>query len=272
MPHSVVLNFLCEKPILPGYLEGRHLHALFLSMISAFDLELGTKLHTDSTHKAFALSPLQYRSPDHLQTQHTKAIPPETPCWWRIALLDDRLFGHLTPLWLNLNPRQSWHLGSTDLTITSVLGTPQFTQPWADDRSYPELCEQASSSERFLHFRFYTPTAFRQGKYDSSLPTPDLVFAGLINRWEKYSDIPLSPELKTIVHEHVFPCGFNLRTESIADRRSRFIGCLGTASYEILGQVEPNYIKQLNALANYATFCGVGRKTTMGMGMVRRNG
>jgi CRISPR-associated endoribonuclease Cas6 len=37
-----------------------------------------------------------------------------------------------------------------------------------------------------------------------------------------------------------------------------------------MGEIEPVQIKQLNALADYALYCGIGRKTTMGMGMGRR--
>ncbi|MCU0532618.1 MAG: CRISPR system precrRNA processing endoribonuclease RAMP protein Cas6 [Hydrococcus sp. Prado102] len=34
--------------------------------------------------------------------------------------------------------------------------------------------------------------------------------------------------------------------------------------------IDPIQIQQLNALADFALYCGIGRKTTMGMGMVRR--
>ncbi|HAT15119.1 MAG TPA: CRISPR-associated endoribonuclease Cas6, partial [Microcoleaceae bacterium UBA11344] len=34
MPHSLVLNLLPQAPIPPGYLTGRHLHALFLTLVS----------------------------------------------------------------------------------------------------------------------------------------------------------------------------------------------------------------------------------------------
>ncbi|MFB8797564.1 MAG: CRISPR system precrRNA processing endoribonuclease RAMP protein Cas6 [Microcoleus sp.] len=49
-----------------------------------------------------------------------------------------------------------------------------------------------------------------------------------------------------------------------------FVGMVGEVSYRILGDVEPLAIKQINALADFALYCGVGRKTPMGMGMTRR--
>lgn len=271
MPYSLVVNFLPREAIQPGYLEGRHLHALFLSMVNAMDSALAGQLHRETKDKAFTLSPLQIQSPGGLiQASHSRAIPAGTPCWWRIGLLDEALFGKLTQLWLNLNPQHAWHLGAANLEICSVLATPQSPQPWANTQPYSELFEQAFEEERYLSLRFFTPTCFRQNDYDSALPTADLVFGSLLKRWQKYSTVPIPSELIERVRKQVFPCRFELRTQRVADQRSKFIGCLGTVTYEILGQVPTEQIRQLNVLADFALYAGVGRKTPMGMGMTRR--
>ncbi len=272
MPHSLILNLLPQSPIPPQYLTGRHLHALFLTLVSSVDRKLGDYLHESKADKPFTLSPLQVSrqfigSRDSiLQWEHTKPISAGTPCWWRISLLDDTLFGKLTQLWLNLNPNHPWHLGPADLHITSILGTPQSTQPWANAISYAQLYEQSSDSNRQIEFAFCTPTAFRQSNYDCALPTRELVFNSLINRWNQYSGIELPKNLI----ESIFPSFFNIRTELVADSRSKFIGCVGAINFRLLGDVDSLVIKQINALANFALYSGVGRKTTMGMGMVRR--
>ncbi|MGK7875586.1 MAG: CRISPR-associated endoribonuclease Cas6 [Xenococcaceae cyanobacterium] len=270
MPHSLVLNLLPQSPIPTGYLSGRHLHALFLNLVSYVDRELGDRLHHQASNKAFTLSPLQTSSVQRgihtLQWQQQRPIPAGTPCWWRISLLDDALFGNLTKLWLNLNPAHPWHLGPADLQITSILGTPQSTQPWANTCSYQQLYQQASESDRLLTFSFATPTAFRQGKYDSALPGRETVFNSLLNRWNQYSSI----EFPKTLFEAIFPSFFNIWTEFYTDDRSKFIGCVGEISFRILGDVEPLQIKQINTLADFALYSGVGRKTTMGLGMVRR--
>ncbi|MEO8893079.1 MAG: CRISPR-associated endoribonuclease Cas6 [Coleofasciculaceae cyanobacterium] len=270
MPHSLILNLVPTSPISPQFLTGRHLHALFFSLVSHVDQELGSSLHNEKSEKAFTVSPLQTQTSNNkdykLQWQHLQAIPAGTPCWWRVTLLNDSLFGSLTQLWLNLNPKQPWHLGSANLQITSILGTPQFTQPWANACSYSQLYEQASENERILTFTFATPAAFRQGKFDTALPTRDCIFNSLLNRWHKYSDI----EFSNFSTESIFPSFFNIQTEIIIDSRSKFIGCVGEVSYRIFGDVDALTIKQINALADFALYCGVGRKTPMGMGMIRR--
>ena len=303
MPHSLVLNLLPASPIPPGFTTGKHLHALFLSLVSSVDAAMGNQLHANEGNKSFTLSPLQVilnskfsvlnssrkSSIQHskLKTQNSKflhwhhphPIPPSTPCWWRISLLDDRLFSQLSPLWLNLNPNQPWHLGPADLHITSILGTPQSTQPWANFCNYPQLYDQASETDRKLTLQFYTPTAFRQGKYDTAMPTPASVFGSLLRRWNHYSSIEFSPEIIDALQ----PSYFNIRTELAQDPRAQFqhtgarvnpanqfMGCVGKVTYQILGNCDRATIKQLNTLADFALYAGVGRKTPMGMGMCRR--
>lgn len=270
MPHSLVLNLLPLSPIYTHYLTGRHYHALFLTLVSSVDPELGAKLHDSTMNKAFTLSPLQIQKQgivkQTLQWEYTREIKPGVPCWWRISLLDDELFGRLTKLWLNLNPEQPWHLGPANLKIASILGTKQSTQPWANACSYEQLYEEASETERAINLVFSTPTAFRQGKYDTALPTHETVFNSLLSRWRKYSGI----EFEEMIFDSIFPSYFDIKTAITKDSRSKFIGCVGTMGYRILGDLEPIQIKQLNALADFALYCGVGRKTTMGMGMARR--
>ncbi|YAF93841.1 MAG: CRISPR-associated endoribonuclease Cas6 [Nodularia sp. CChRGM 3473] len=285
MPHSLILNLLPQSPIPSQYLTGRHLHALFLTLVSSVDRKLGDRLHDATADKAFTLSPLQIRgqrtgdrgqerskykfkvsTSSILQHSHQEPIPAGTPCWWRISLLDDTLFSQLTQLWLNLNPNHPWHLGPADLYITSIQGTPQSTQPWANACSYAQLYEQASDRARTIDLIFSTPTAFRQGKFDTTLPTRECVFNSLLSRWNKYSGM----EFSQIAIESIFPAFIDIHTEIIADSRSKFIGIIGEVHYRILGEIEPIQIKQINALADFVLYAGIGRKTTMGMGMARR--
>ncbi|MEH2250547.1 CRISPR-associated endoribonuclease Cas6 [Nostoc sp.] len=277
MPHSLVLNLLPQSPVPAQYLTGRHLHALFLTLVSSVDTTLGDRLHNSTADKAFTLSPLQISNTNSplfkggkggskLQYSHQQPIPASTPCWWRISLLDDTLFGKLTQLWLNLNPNRPWHLGPADLYITSIQGTPQSIQSWANASTYAQLYEEASDCNSSINLTFSTPTAFRQGQYDTTLPTRESVFNSLLSRWNKYSGI----EFAQIAIESIFPSFVNIHTEILADSRSKFIGILGEVNYKILGEIEPIQIRQINTLADFALYAGIGRKTTMGMGIVRR--
>ncbi|MCY7334076.1 MAG: CRISPR-associated endoribonuclease Cas6 [Pseudanabaena sp. CAN_BIN31] len=288
MPHSLVVNFIPKTPIYPEYLTGRHIHALFLTLVSSVDQELGDRLHGEKANKGFGLSPIQRLafSPENsfqkpqlkransqqltaksLSWDYKREIQSSTPCWWRITLLDEVLFSKLTGLWLNLNPDRLFHLGSADLYITSILGTPQSSQPWTNFVTYQQIYDRASDCDRNITFHLATPTAFRQGKYDSPLPTRDNVFKSLCDRWNTYSEMQINHEIL----ESIFPSRFDIRTEVVANYdKHHFIGCIGEVGYRILGDVAPEVVKQINALADFAMFAGIGRKTTMGMGMAKR--
>ncbi|MDF0554609.1 CRISPR-associated endoribonuclease Cas6 [Kamptonema sp. UHCC 0994] len=285
MPYSLVLNLLPSSPIPTQFLTGRHLHALFLKLVSAVDTDLSAYLHDQANEKAFTLSPLQVSKNEvknikiiggknkidalasrTLQWEYKQPIRVGTPIWWRISLLDDSLFARLTQLWLHLNFDRPWHLGPADLHITNILTVPQLSHPWVNTISYAQLYEQASAETRQIIFSFCTPTNFRQGQYDTPMPTRETIFGSLLNRWNKYSNISLD---RTLI-EPIFTNFFDIHTEILADSRSKFIGCVGEVSYRIMGDVDPLKIKQINALADFALYSGVGRKTPMGMGMVRR--
>lgn len=289
MPHSLVLNLLPVAPIPSQFLTGRHLHALFLNLVSAVDSDLSAYLHDQSQEKAFTLSPFQvsrkeaYRSStpqpqkrvlapasrtisQAVQWDYKQAIQENTPIWWRISLLDDGLFDRLTQLWQQLNFARPWHLGPTNIYITNILSEPQSNQPWVNFCTYAELFDRASETERQIAFTFCTPTNFRQGVYDSAMPTRESIFGSLANRWNKYSNIAIEPTFT----EAIFPSFFDIRTEVSTDSRSKFIGCVGDISYRIMGDIAPATIKQINTLADFALYSGVGRKTPMGMGMTRR--
>jgi CRISPR-associated endoribonuclease Cas6 len=211
------------------------------------------------------LSPVQ-TGDRRVEWNYKQPIKAGTACWWRITLLDDLLFGHLTKLWLNLNPQKAWHLGSADLHITSVLGTAQANQPWANFMTYSELYEQASAEKRKVDLLFATPTNFRQGTVDTPLPDRDRVFNSLLRKWNQYSGILFGDE----VIQQIFPTYFDIKSAIAPDSRSQFVGCVGEMSFKLFGDAEPDIVKQFNALSDFALYAGIGRKTPMGMGMVRR--
>lgn len=282
MPQSLVLNLVPETQIAQKYLNGQALRRLFLSLVSAVDPELGYILQTDSQNRAFTLSPLQhashslassetgrYRLPQlstELQYQYQTDILPGAPCWWRIAWLDDELFGHLSPLWQETLPQRSWYLGSARLNITSLACNPQQNPDWASRCSYQALYQQASERQREIQLQFLTPASFHQAGYASPMPTRDLLFHCLRRRWNRHSGLAFAPNVVT----PIVPTDFQLHTVALQDLKTRMIGCLGRLRFQILGDVDPLTIKRINTLADFTRYCSVGCHTTTGMGLVNR--
>ena len=103
------------------------------------------------------------------------------------------------------------------------------------------------------------------------LPQPELVFGSLLRRWNALSPVPIHPELRQWFQEALGISEVRrLSTRMLEFGRFREKGFIGEVVFEALGPWTQEALRGLNALADFAFFAGVGHKTTMGMGQVRR--
>ena len=282
MPESLVINLVSESIVPWQYLRGHHLHRLFLALVSAVDVELGQSLQTHQ-RRAFALSPLQIASHPQLASAHNlkfllprqqlesttfqyvnSSVPAGAHCWWRIALLDDVLFDHISPRLERAAAQHPWYLGPARLHVTNFL--PANIPEWSSHNSYQTLYEQASDTNRQLTFQLMTPAIFRQGDLVSPLPTREAVFHGLRKRWNHYSGLVFAPDTVNAIAAKTF----NLRTVTFSlGNNETIVGCLGELTFQISDQTDPLIIKRINALTDFSRYCGIGQKTFLGLGMVR---
>ena len=282
MPESLVINLVSESTIPFQYLRGHHLNRLFLTLVSAVDVELGRSLQTRK-HPAFTLSPLQIASQpqppsarnlkfllprQRLETSDFQyangSVPAGSHCWWRVSLLDDNLFAHISPRLAQAAARKPWYLGPAREHVTNFL--PTNIPEWSSHSSYQTLYEQASDTNRELTFQLVTPAVFRQGNFESPLPTRDAVFHSLRKCWNRYSGLVFAPDTITQITAKTF----NLRTVALPmGRNQTIVGCLGELTFQISDTADPLIIKRINALTNFSRYCGIGQKTYLGLGMVR---
>lgn len=64
----------------------------------------------------------------------------------------------------------------------------------------------------------------------------------------------------------------HIQTELIKTKKVNLVGFTGHITYQIAHKAPDDLVLQMNLLADYAFFCGTGRKTTVGMGQTIRNG
>ncbi len=284
MPESLVINLVSESTIPFQYLRGHHLYRLFLALVSAVDGELGQSLQ-NYKYPAFTLSPLQIASqPQPTSARNLKfllprqqlettqfqyvnsSVPAGSHCWWRISLLDDTLFDHISPRLERAVARKPWYLGPARLHVTNFL--PANIPEWSSHSSYQKLYERASDTNRDLIFQFVTPAVFHQGEQESPLPTREAVFHSLRKCWNRYSGLVFAPDTVNSITTKTF----NLRTISVPLGKNETItGCLGNVTFQISAATDPLIIKRINALTNFSRYCGIGQKTFLGLGMVRAN-
>jgi CRISPR-associated endoribonuclease Cas6 len=287
MPQSLVLNLVPASKIPQKYLSSQYLYELFLKLVSLVDAELGQILRTDHQNKSYTLSPLQVSNQTKsqgaiqnlrfllplsalnsspLQYYHIEDVPAGTHCWWRISFLDDVLFGHLSREWEKQAHDIHCYLGPSKLHLINLVRYSQKYPDWASISTYQQIYEQASEHNREIYFQFLTPALFRQGAWDSPLPTREAIFQGLRKRWNRYSGLAFAP---SIVNP-IVPSQFDLNTVTFQDAQFKTIGCLGQLKFNILGEVDPLTLKRINTLADFTLYAGIGRKTNLGLGMVKR--
>jgi CRISPR-associated endoribonuclease Cas6 len=132
--------------------------------------------------------------------------------------------------------------------------------------------------EAEITLAFTTPTAFGFGQKEWGkkvwvLPDPSPVFGSLVRSWNNLAPPPLQVDrdaLMSYVEEHVVVKRLHrLETQMLRFRRSPQVGFVGQVTYGLMAEDEAARC-QLNALADFAFYAGVGMKTTMGMGQTRR--
>lgn len=129
-----------------------------------------------------------------------------------------------------------------------------------------------------LKLRFVTPTFFKSRGQHVHDPAPRLVFAeGLLLRWtELYPSLAVPHHFERFVEEHVHIRRYlGCRTTTVMVKRAVFKGLTGDVLYAIDLPPQPDRwhidcARFVSLLAEYATYAGVGKKTTMGLGMVDR--
>jgi CRISPR-associated endoribonuclease Cas6 len=203
-------------------------------------------------------------------------MAPGTPIWLRVTLLDDALFGPFMARFLR--PRApALRLGASELLVEEVIGTAEGS-PLAGYTDFAQLLARAGSS-REIDLHFASPTAFSLGRLPGGkkrmglLPEPELIFDSLLRKWNQFAaaDLAHDPDLRKLVAESCMPAQYQIQTAMFQFPRYLQVGFVGRCRFQVLCE-DAGYLRILNALADFALYGGVGYKTTMGMGQVRRLG
>lgn len=230
----------------------RALHANFFTWLSAGDPAVAQAVHETFATKPFALSTLSEQGGEFV---------------FRVSLLDDELWD---PFWAGMLEVGHVNLLGQRLPIQEGWLTREF-------RPYAVLAAEAQAATEF-RFRFLTPTSFRTGKLHYPLPEPRSIFRSLLVRWNAFAPPELwmdEEKILALVEEHLGISRHAIRTEIIdfgKENKGKQIGFVGrvTLRFRAPHLVLEEDLRRLNALADYAHFCGIGHKTTHGMGQTRR--
>jgi CRISPR-associated endoribonuclease Cas6 len=235
-------------------LHGRHIHALGLhgflfNVTGQTDRAESDWLHHHLTPRPFTLVPL-YTDNGYLAGLRLSALTD------RAATLFQR-----TGDWFQDTGRPC-HLGGREFIIQETHSVP--------GPSWAQLA--LSQPTQQIGLRFTSPTAFKQGPRHLPLPLPANVFSGPVRMWQAFAPpmMTLPPGWLDWCAQNVFVTQHHIETATVTiDKNERFTGFVGEVWFEAY-QGSDLELRAWQALADLATFCGVGHKTTMGMGAVDR--
>ena len=264
MPYSVELKLipLDDNP-LPVSL-GYNSYALFLNILRDSVPELAAELHQMDGPKPFTTAAVL---PGY---QQRKGTAPESSNQFllRLTFLADEVFAHFLKSALEWGSK-ALQLGPAHFKVEQV-NLVDVHQPHKNFCSYEELLSQATS-ERHVTLHFLTPTAFRsEGKRNVLFPEPGLVFGSLLNRWNTLSSVKLNSELQQCFSSQILLARYKLETRMLNFGNYQETGFIGKCSFILVNELSEQQSKTINALADFAFYSGIGAKTTMGMGQVRR--
>jgi CRISPR-associated endoribonuclease Cas6 len=280
--------------------QGRLAHAAFLDILRGVDPDLAAALHASSGRKPFTVSPL-YGLPRPQDGQ--VPVRRGRTAWLRFTLLGGELFATFTRRFLTPSPAlaTAGHLvpltgggraegvgptirmGAVDFAVSEVLTTPG-SHAWAGytplsalERGWGERRLDAAAWN--IDLRFASPTVFSRGtrdglgKWMEPFPSPGLLFGSLAAAWNQVSPRPVDKAAVRAYAEETVVVGlYHMSSRMVRYWGQPQIGATGRVSYLLKDRRDQSMIRTLNRLADFAFYSGVGYKTTMGMGQVRREG
>ena len=261
MLYSVVVNFKAEDDIYFNYFPGESLHAMFFNLLSKQDKAKAKLLHDDKRVKAFSISPiLPYPS----FVKGRRKLKAKKKYFFRITFLVDEWYLLFMESFLFQGAKLN--LQNKKIEITEVK-----TVSKSDKRcrfiEYDKLIEMAKK-DRKIKFKFHSTTTFRLDEQHLIYPKPEILFYSLKTKWEAFSDYQL--ELREDDLKKIYISRYDLNSTMEKFNGYMIKGFCGNCEYELSDKLTARKRKDLNLLADFAFYSGVGYKTTMGLGQVVR--
>lgn len=262
--YSILLKLVSESGSTLSPTQGHHAYALFLDLLNQSSPRLAAELHKEGTNKPFTISPLMGR---FKRTSGGIAVAAGAECSIRITFLREDIFAHFMDA-TYITASRPLRLESAVFRLEQVCFNSR-QSPHCRTGSYEELFYTAPAVPS-VTLRFTSPTAFRSGgKRNVLFPDPALVFTGYLRKWQYFSPVRLDEDLAGHIRQ-VTLARHRLRTYILHFSGYQETGFEGECLFNLPAGLCENKLKMLNALADFAFYCGTGAKTTMGMGQTRR--
>jgi CRISPR-associated endoribonuclease Cas6 len=265
---SIVLTLVSAKEITLPAFAGRANYAATLAQLSRVDEALAERIHQGDGPKPLTCSSL-------LGVQagaNGMTVCADAPVYVRMTGLTPEVSARLAATLLD-DPPTTWELGGERFAVQEAICDPT-RHGWSGQTTYEALAAaqlaRADQLDRQVTLEFASPTAFKSKEMTMPLPLPGLVFGSLVERWNAFSPVVLSPEMRRYGEEVMAISRYRLESRVVGQKGEGLrIGGVGQATYRALAG-DRYWLGVMNMLAEFALYAGVGVQTATGMGQVRR--
>jgi CRISPR-associated endoribonuclease Cas6 len=250
---------------------GRANYAATLQRLAAVAPHLDKAIHAGNGPKPLTCSdlfgPLQRR-------RGRSMVQADTRYWVRMTGLTAAVSqALLDALWARRPDR--WTLSDHPFQVTDVfcdrsLHPHSGLARYEDLASHQLLGEGQERPDTRVTLRFLSPTAFSSKGMQMPLPLPGLVFGSLVDRWNTFSPVELSPHVRAFGEDVVAVSKFDIKSVLVPQKNGgRRAGAVGEVSY-VAQHDDRWWLAAFQMLADFALFSGVGVQTSNGMGQCVR--
>ncbi len=263
---SFVLSLEPIRTAPVGDALGAALQALFYRLLHEGDAALAQRVHDADAVKPFTVSPLNGKLP---RVAGARMAVAGLTYWARLTTLSDEIYNALNPVLLG----RFLHGGTVTLDgvefkVIDVATEPREETRWGRLSSVEEIWARAEPLPD-VTLRFVSPTAFKQRGLSLLFPIPTNVFHSYREKWNAFAAPPIEDEFLVWVEQNVAVEAHHLQTRLVWFDGFQLGGFVGWVRYTVR-ESNARRLRQLNALADFAFYCGTGYKTTQGMGQTRR--
>ncbi len=262
--YAVLLKLRADGDAVISPTQGHHAYGLFLTLIRHSSVCMADELHASDSLKPFTISPLQGK---FRRAAKTLKVMDGYEYSIRLTFLKEDVFAYFMDAALKA-ARLPLRLESAIFHIDHVVLHHE-DSPFCRHQSYEEVFAQSQPVSK-ISLQFLSPTAFRsKGRRNVLFPEASLAFGSYLSKWQHFSPLKVTEPTAEFM-ERIIVARYKLNTHILHFNSYQETGFEGECTFELPVDSDEDSLKAINALADFAFYCGTGAKTTMGMGQTRR--
>ena len=230
---AITLQLESDKPVrLPPYL-GRANYAATLSRLGELDADFVQALHDSDKPKPLTCSGILNARGSRQGTR----IESGQPYYVRVTGLTEQISVLLQQSLLTQTPAV-WELDHHCFRVAAAV-CDAAEDNWSGVADYQALATESilvpDRTARTVTLRFATPTAFRSKEMQMPIPLPSLVFGSLVDRWNTFSPVALSAEMRRFAEECIAISKYRLQSRPVVQKNGALrMGGVGEVTYRAL--------------------------------------